>query len=252
MYYLKRLLDLSLSLSLFLFAGCNSTDDNGVALITLSGAYKLSTGIALQQCNDYSIFNQGNHLYWLDPDGVNTGVDEFIAECDMDAGGYAVISATTTPSLPVNNLTDTTLEFFSDLEIAQINALRSTATEIRVESDFTIRFLSDTSAGGCGGAPVISNGDMAATTIPLAIGDNITETVHTFAGSADNVDLQFNNLTNLFAIASANPSPGCADTIISNFDISGPVIIKSLKLQTDNATRAASRASGTYYRIRIK
>lgn len=233
------------------FPGCNGSDFI-VELVYESGGFIPNTREALPGCHHYLSFNKGDASYWVDPDGKDTGIEAFIVTCDMSAGGYAVFQSQSSPAFPFTDLTDSSLVLFSDSEIAKINALRVQAVDIQVESDLVVNFVSDTAAGGCGGAPTIPSGDMQATTLPLQVGVDTVETVRELAGSADRAAIDFDKNSNTFVQSGATPSPGCADTLIADFGVGDEVWIKSLLLKTLHASRAYSKATGTYYRLLVK
>lgn len=247
---MRRLLSLSGIMGLLLLLGCQS--GGSASLKILSDAYILINGVPLQNCAQYRNYQNGDHLYWVDPDGAKTGMEPFKVYCDMENGGYAVFESSSVPAFPHVNLTDTTVTFFSDDEITQINALRNVAEDIQAESDLTVTFATDTSSGGCNGTPVIGTGVMLATTLPLDVDGNTTETAREFSGSADHVEIQFNSSTNQFEVTGQTPAAGgCTDAIVNRFGVGENIWLKELKL-VNQSSRAFSKVSGTFYHVRVK
>lgn len=224
-------------------------DSAPIELELESGAYRPIDGPALEKCADYLRSGYGNADYWIDPDGELVGIDEFISTCNMDDGGFAVFEASPDVAFPYNNTSNTTITFFSDETLEKINALKEVSSVATAESDLDIIFASDTSSGGCGGTPVIADGQMQATTLSLNPGSDDSETIRKFYGSSDNVQITFNTDTNIFE---GYQTHSCADVIVDRFGVDDEVIITKIKLLT-SSTRAYSRiVSGTYYKILLK
>ncbi|ATH07152.1 hypothetical protein BIY24_04125 [Halobacteriovorax marinus] len=222
-------------------ASGSSPSTDPVTIILDSGAYKYSDQSVDRACSDYYTKTNVDGNYWIDPNGGSSS-DAFIASCDMSGGGYTVIEK----NFNYTTATNQTIEFFNASEISQLNSIRNISSEIEVTSDLAITFETDSSAGGCGGSPVIGASQMGATTLSLTDLSDNTETTREFKGSSDWEEMNFNNSTNEFSYSFTSD---CGAS--TGFGVNEKMIFRSILLRTISS-RGFSNLSGTFYKIKLK
>ena len=239
---------IAILISLFFITSCGDNDSSTpttaeeISIVLKSGAYKYSNNTVEKSCYDYLSSSTQDGNYWVDPDG-DGGIDAFIVTCDMANGGFSVFEK----SFSYTNDTDKTIELFSAADITKLNSIRNISSSIEVTSDLSMTFRTDTTAGGCGNAPLIVSGTMEVRTLEHDDFIDNSITTRDFYGSSDGEYLQFDNSTNSFTYTFTND---CG--VSTRFGVNTKVIIASVKVLTQVTSRADSKLSGTFYKVKLK